>query len=81
MTHPPDDHPAQKQARSFPDPTGSETLQDAREQVLTRLREDTLFLLAAHEGLDGDAIGSLIALHGLLTGMGKQSSILIGPRV
>lgn len=75
MSHPPDDHLARAHTRRSLDPTGDETLQYAREQVLTRLREDHRFLLAAHEGLDGDAIGSLIALHGLLSGLGKHSSI------
>ena len=63
-----------------PLPTVSaDALLAARELVLARVREDSRFLLAAHDGLDGDAIGSLIALHGLLSALGKRSSILIGP--
>jgi len=53
---------------------------DTRERVLTRIREDSSFLLATHEAPDGDAIGSLIALHGMLTSLGKNATMLIGPR-
>ena len=41
--------------------------QDTRERVLARLREDERFVLAAHENPDGDALGSLVAMQGLLT--------------
>lgn len=45
----------------------------ARERVLERIREDTHFVLATHESVDGDALGSLVGMHGLLTALGKDS--------
>ncbi|HEX3509869.1 MAG TPA: DHH family phosphoesterase [Solirubrobacteraceae bacterium] len=50
-----------------------------REQVLERIREDERFVLATHEHPDGDALGSLVSMQGLLTGLGKQSQMFIGP--
>jgi phosphoesterase RecJ-like protein len=49
----------------------------AREQVLARIREDSRFVLATHENPDGDALGSLVGMHGLLTALGKESTIFI----
>ncbi|MCW3027682.1 MAG: phosphoesterase RecJ domain protein [Solirubrobacterales bacterium] len=50
-----------------------------REQVLARIREDSRFVLATHENPDGDALGSLVGMHGLLTALGKESAIFIAP--
>jgi bifunctional oligoribonuclease and PAP phosphatase NrnA len=50
-----------------------------REQVLARLREDSDFVLATHEHPDGDALGSLVAMQGLLTSLGKRSEMFIAP--
>jgi bifunctional oligoribonuclease and PAP phosphatase NrnA len=50
-----------------------------REQVLQRLRADSAFVLATHEGPDGDALGSLVGMHGLLRQLGKDSEIFIAP--
>jgi phosphoesterase RecJ-like protein len=50
-----------------------------REQVLTSLREDSDFVLATHEHPDGDALGSLVAMQGLLTSLGKRSEMFIAP--
>jgi len=50
-----------------------------REQVLERIREDSKFVLAAHESPDGDALGSLIGMQGLLTALGKDSVMFIAP--
>jgi len=50
-----------------------------REQVLAHLREDTSFVLATHENPDGDALGSLVAMQGLLTSLGKRSEMFIAP--
>ena len=55
------------------------TTDATREQVLERIREDSLFVLATHEHPDGDALGSLIAMQGLLTALGKGSSMFISP--
>ncbi len=49
----------------------------AREQVLARLRADSRFVLATHESPDGDALGSLVAMQGLLTALGKDSQMFI----
>jgi bifunctional oligoribonuclease and PAP phosphatase NrnA len=54
-------------------------VQDTRELVLARLREDERFVLAAHEGPDGDALGSLVAMQGLLEALGKDSAMFISP--
>jgi bifunctional oligoribonuclease and PAP phosphatase NrnA len=53
--------------------------QATRELVLARLREDERFVLAAHERPDGDALGSLVAMQGLLNALGKDSSMFISP--
>jgi phosphoesterase RecJ-like protein len=50
-----------------------------RDQVLERVREDQRFVLATHEHPDGDALGSLVAMQGLLVGLGKDSEMFIGP--
>jgi phosphoesterase RecJ-like protein len=48
-----------------------------RERVLERIREDSRFVLVAHEGPDGDALGSLVGMQGLLTALGKDSQMFI----
>jgi phosphoesterase RecJ-like protein len=50
-----------------------------RDQVLERISEDPRFVLATHEHPDGDALGSLVAMQGLLGGLGKDSEMFIGP--
>ena len=50
-----------------------------RDQVLERIRDDQRFVLATHEHPDGDALGSLVAMQGLLVGLGKDSEMFIGP--
>ncbi len=51
----------------------------AREQTLERIRQDSRFVLAAHERPDGDALGSLVAMQGILTALGKDSLMYISP--
>jgi phosphoesterase RecJ-like protein len=48
-----------------------------RELVLERIRADSRFVLAAHESPDGDALGSLVGMQGLLTALGKDSRMFI----
>jgi bifunctional oligoribonuclease and PAP phosphatase NrnA len=48
-----------------------------REQILAHLRGDSQFVLATHENMDGDALGSLVAMHGLLTASGKDAPMFI----
>ncbi len=55
----------------------AESMEVIREQVLERIREDTRFVLAAHENPDGDALGSLVGMQGLLTALGKDSVMFI----
>jgi bifunctional oligoribonuclease and PAP phosphatase NrnA len=54
-------------------------VQATRELVLARLREDQRFVLAAHENPDGDALGSLVAMQGLLSALGKDSAMFVSP--
>ncbi|HEV3070905.1 MAG TPA: DHH family phosphoesterase [Solirubrobacteraceae bacterium] len=51
----------------------------SRLQVLERIRSDSSFVLATHENMDGDALGSLVAMHGLLTALGKDAPMFIAP--
>ncbi len=57
----------------------AETTADTRELVLERIRADSRFVLAAHESPDGDALGSLVGMQGLLTTLGKDSQMFIAP--
>jgi bifunctional oligoribonuclease and PAP phosphatase NrnA len=55
------------------------TIAQTRELVLERIRRDASFVVATHENPDGDALGSLIGMHGLLTALGKDSEMFIAP--
>jgi bifunctional oligoribonuclease and PAP phosphatase NrnA len=57
--------------------SGEETPAVVRERVLERIRKDSRFVLAAHENPDGDALGSLVGMQGLLTELGKDSVMFI----
>ena len=46
---------------------------EARERVLAAIRDGERFVLVTHENPDGDALGSLVAMQGLLTALGKDS--------
>src|SRR3954465_486303 len=46
---------------------------EARERALEEIRTGERFLLVTHEHPDGDALGSLVAMHGVLTALGKDS--------
>ena len=50
------------------------------ERVASELRERDRFLLTAHEGPDGDALGSLLGLHKVLTGLGKDSVMFMAAK-
>ncbi|MFZ1153320.1 MAG: DHH family phosphoesterase [Solirubrobacteraceae bacterium] len=52
-------------------------LMQTRDLVLERIRRDASFVVATHENPDGDALGSLIGMHGLLTALGKDSEMFI----
>jgi len=46
-------------------------------QVAEELRAGDRFLLTTHEGPDGDALGSLLALHHMLIQLGKDSVMFL----
>jgi phosphoesterase RecJ-like protein len=50
------------------------------EQVAEELRSRERFLLTAHEGPDGDALGSLLGMHHLLTQLGKDSVMFMAAK-
>jgi phosphoesterase RecJ-like protein len=52
----------------------------AIEQVASELRSRERFLLTAHEGPDGDALGSLLAMHHLLRQLGKDSVMFMAAK-
>ena len=50
------------------------------ETVAAELRSGDRFLLTAHEGPDGDALGSLLGMHHLLTALGKDSVMFLAAK-
>jgi bifunctional oligoribonuclease and PAP phosphatase NrnA len=50
-----------------------------REQVLEELRRADKLLLTTHENPDGDALGSLLAMHWILKELGKDSLMFMSP--
>lgn len=55
-------------------------IEEAVGAVAERLRGDERFLLTTHEGPDGDALGSLLGLHGVLTQLGKDSVMFLAEK-
>lgn len=52
----------------------------ALERVAAEIRGRERFLLTAHEGPDGDALGSLLGMHHLLTQLGKDSVMFMAAK-
>jgi bifunctional oligoribonuclease and PAP phosphatase NrnA len=52
----------------------------AIERVANEIRSRDRFLLTAHEGPDGDALGSLLGMHHLLTRLGKDSVMFLAAK-
>ncbi len=52
----------------------------AIEQVAAEIRDRDRFLLTAHEGPDGDALGSLLGMHHLLGQLGKDSVMFLAAK-
>ena len=50
------------------------------ERAAAELRDRDRFLLTAHEGPDGDALGSLLGLHKVLTQLGKDSVMFMAAK-
>ena len=49
-------------------------------QVADFIRSSERFLLTTHEGPDGDALGSLLAMHQILTALGKDSLMFLASK-
>src|SRR5215216_7705254 len=49
------------------------------EEVLAELRSSDKLLLTTHENPDGDALGSLLAMHWILEQLGKDSVLFMSP--
>jgi phosphoesterase RecJ-like protein len=52
----------------------------AIERVAAEIRGRERFLLTAHEGPDGDALGSLLGMHHLLSSLGKDSVMFLAAK-
>src|SRR6201999_1744091 len=52
----------------------------SREEVAAELLAGDRFLLTAHEGPDGDALGSLLGMHKVLTQLGKDSIMFMAAK-
>ena len=52
----------------------------SRDRVLSELREADKLVVVAHENPDGDAIGSLVAMRGILDEIGKDCLMFIAER-
>jgi phosphoesterase RecJ-like protein len=50
------------------------------ERVAAEIRDGQRFLLTTHEGPDGDALGSLLAMHHLLGQLGKDSVMFLAAK-
>lgn len=53
------------------------TTQGTRAEVLGAIRDGEHFLLVTHENPDGDALGSLVAMQGVMRALGKDSLMFI----
>ena len=51
---------------------------DTRAEVLGAIRGGEKFMLVTHENPDGDALGSLVAMQGVMRALGKDSLMFIG---
>ncbi|MQA74984.1 MAG: bifunctional oligoribonuclease/PAP phosphatase NrnA [Solirubrobacterales bacterium] len=60
--------------------TGPATAAPDLERVVDALRSGDRFLLTTHEGPDGDALGSLLAMHHLLEQLGKDSLMFLAAK-
>jgi len=58
--------------------TRNGSMASSRERVLAELRRADKLVLVTHENPDGDALGSLVAMHGVLRALGKDSLMFMG---
>jgi phosphoesterase RecJ-like protein len=57
-----------------------ELVQTEIDQVVAELRDGERFLLTTHENPDGDALGSLLAMHNILRALGKDSVMFLASK-
>ena len=55
------------------------TTASTRAELLDALRQGDRYVLVTHENPDGDALGSLVAMEGVMRALGKDSLTFIGP--
>jgi phosphoesterase RecJ-like protein len=58
----------------------AELVRSDLEQVAEEIRSADRFLLTTHENPDGDALGSLLAMHQILGGLGKDSVMFLAAK-
>jgi bifunctional oligoribonuclease and PAP phosphatase NrnA len=58
----------------------TELLSTELEQVADEIRRGDRFLLTTHENPDGDALGSLLAMHDILEALGKDSVMFLAAK-
>lgn len=63
-----------------PSTAPADSLEDSTAKVVERIKADERFLITTHEGPDGDALGSLLAMQGILTQLGKDSVMFLGAK-
>jgi bifunctional oligoribonuclease and PAP phosphatase NrnA len=61
-------------------PVATQSREGAVEEVVERLGAGDRFLLTTHEGPDGDALGSMLALHQILGLAGKDSVMFLAEK-
>ena len=49
----------------------------SREEALAAITAGERFIVLTHENPDGDALGSLVAMHGLLTALEKECDMYV----
>jgi phosphoesterase RecJ-like protein len=59
---------------------GATAIRSDVDQVIEALRANDRFLLTTHEGPDGDALGSLLAMQGILEQLGKDSVMFLAAK-
>ncbi len=60
--------------------TATEAKHASLAEVAEVIRDGSRFLLTTHEGPDGDALGSLLAMHRILTQLGKDSVMFLAAK-
>ena len=56
------------------------SLMTERDQLVDELRRSDKLLLTTHENPDGDALGSLLGMHKVLTQLGKDSIMFMAAK-